>query len=80
MKSFLTDRPRVASPGAPGAIPTAFAAAEVPAHLCPPPSSLSGRPPATVECIREGDRIARIIVNCSCGERVEIECLYASNS
>lgn len=30
----------------------------------------------TVECIRQGDKIVRLIVSCSCGERIEIECLY----
>ncbi len=29
-----------------------------------------------VECVRQGDKITRLIVTCSCGERIEIECLY----
>ncbi len=31
---------------------------------------------ASVETIKEGDKIVRLIVTCACGERVEIECLY----
>ena len=30
----------------------------------------------TVEVVKEGDKVVRLIVVCSCGERVEIECLY----
>jgi hypothetical protein len=29
-----------------------------------------------VEVVKEGDRVVRLIVTCSCGERVELECLY----
>ncbi len=30
----------------------------------------------TVEVVKEGDKVVRLVVVCSCGERVEIECLY----
>jgi hypothetical protein len=39
--------------------------------------SASGVQP-TVEVIKEGDKVVRVVVVCSCGERVEIECLYAA--
>ncbi len=29
-----------------------------------------------VDVVKEGDKIVRIIVTCSCGEKVEVECLY----
>lgn len=29
-----------------------------------------------VEVIKQGDKVMRIIVTCSCGEKVEVECLY----
>jgi len=61
-----------------------------------PPSSLSeqagaaatpvkgsthcGNPQPTVEAIKEGDKVVRLVVVCSCGERVEIECLYPPGS
>jgi hypothetical protein len=37
-------------------------------------------PPAgpTVEVVKEGDKVVRIVVKCSCGERLEVECLYSS--
>ena len=30
----------------------------------------------TVEAVKQGDKIVRLIVTCSCGERIEIDCLY----
>lgn len=29
-----------------------------------------------VDVVKEGDKIVRIVVTCSCGEKVEVECLY----
>lgn len=29
-----------------------------------------------VEVIKQGDKVMRIVVTCSCGEKVEVECLY----
>jgi len=33
----------------------------------------------TVEVVKEGDKIVRLVVICGCGERVEIECLYPAS-
>jgi hypothetical protein len=41
------------------------------------PSNNSG---ASVEVVKEGDKVIRLIVTCTCGERVEIECLYPAGS
>lgn len=30
----------------------------------------------SVDVIKEGDKVTRIVVTCSCGERTEITCLY----
>lgn len=30
----------------------------------------------SVEVVKEGDKVVRLVVTCGCGERVEIECLY----
>ena len=29
-----------------------------------------------IDVVKQGDKIMRIVVTCSCGERTEIECLY----
>jgi len=30
----------------------------------------------SVECVKQGDKVVRLIVTCTCGERIEVECLY----
>lgn len=38
---------------------------------CPPESE-----GPTVEVVKEGDKVMRILVTCACGEKIEIDCLY----
>lgn len=38
------------------------------------PAAPAGGP--TVEAIKEGDKVVRLIVTCTCGERIEVDCLY----
>ena len=75
MKSFLSDRTRVDAPGT-AALPAGFASAGLAANGKGHASEHAGVAPQ-IECIREGDRISRLIVVCACGERIEIDCLYA---
>jgi hypothetical protein len=81
MKPFLTDRPHIDTPPV-----RAAAASAVFTHNGPTPSAAlatheahagSGGGPR-IDCVREGDRITRIVVTCGCGERIEIDCLYAA--
>ncbi|PTY08780.1 hypothetical protein DB347_04195 [Opitutaceae bacterium EW11] len=30
----------------------------------------------TVECVKQGDKVVRLIVTCTCGEKIEIDCVY----
>jgi hypothetical protein len=30
----------------------------------------------TVECVKQGDKVVRLIITCTCGERIEVDCLY----
>lgn len=55
------------------------------AQLCPPApaaDALRVAPFETasinpqIEIVKQGDKVTRLIVTCSCGERIEIECLY----
>ena len=77
MKSFLADRPRVTVPTLVHQAPADSALGVVIAG----PASLAHRAEpggvSTVECIRQGDKIIRLIVTCACGERTELDCLYA---
>jgi len=40
----------------------------------------NGSQKASVEIVKEGDKVVRIFVTCKCGERLEIECLYPAGS
>ena len=47
----------------------------------PAPSAVRGAASSSphgpnVETIKQGDKIVRLVVTCSCGERIEVECLY----
>ncbi len=83
MKSFLSVRHRVASPGRPALSADSASALSRMSHKdngdCERPASGKGTS-AQVECVREGDRISRIVVTCGCGERIEIDCLYAAGN
>jgi hypothetical protein len=59
----------VARPALVSTAPTPKTAVSKKAAPCP------GATP-TVEAVKEGDKIVRLVVVCTCGERVEIECLY----
>jgi hypothetical protein len=40
------------------------------------PSTQPSGPGWSVEVIKEGDKVTRILVTCACGESTEITCLY----
>ncbi len=76
MKSFLSDRPRIGTPVPPAPPVSAFAhaaggSAPVARHVHPGEGT-------RIDCVREGDRITRLVITCACGERIEIDCLYAA--
>jgi hypothetical protein len=51
------------------------------AAVCLPGMVRTAQAPASgpsVEVVKEGDKIVRLIVRCSCGERLEVECLYSA--
>ena len=81
MKDFLQNRPLVSSPsGAKPAKgtdlpPPVFDAALFGAMATGPGDG--GGHDATVEAIKEGDRVVKLIVTCRCGEKIEILCAYA---
>jgi hypothetical protein len=49
-------------------------------HIAPAHASSSGHGSPQVEAVKEGDKVVRLIVTCGCGERIEIECLYAGGA
>ncbi len=78
MKSFLQRQhsaplPALRPPGAP-----ATAALER-LRVAGSPAGHGG-PGSRVEVVKEGDKVVRLVVTCACGERIEVECLYAAGS
>jgi len=87
MQDFLKNRPRVANSGTrrqPGqtaasgpdggegpVFDTALLGA---VHAA---GAGSGNHEVSVEAIKEGDRVTKLLVTCRCGERIEILCAYA---
>jgi hypothetical protein len=77
MKSFLQGKKALS-------VESLRAPAQMVSSLAPrcerPPVSVTtpGASSAHVEVIKEGDKVVRLIVNCVCGEKVEIECLYSA--
>jgi hypothetical protein len=45
-------------------------------HVSPAPTDTAETGGPVVECVRQGDKVVRLIVTCSCGERIEIDCHY----
>ncbi|MDI1247714.1 MAG: hypothetical protein PSV13_02400 [Lacunisphaera sp.] len=37
-------------------------------------------PTPTVEVVKEGDKVVRLVITCLCGERIEVDCLYPAGS
>jgi len=44
------------------------------------PDMAEPAPAPTVETIKEGDKVVRLIVTCGCGERIEVDCIYPAGS
>lgn len=73
MKSFLQGRP---NPGTCQLRPLGGQASEAVAKAKGTGAdSAAGKSPS-IECVKQGEKVVRMIVTCSCGERIEIDCLY----
>ena len=79
MKPFSTDRQRLPIK----ALSVSTAGNDVSARLagaaggCSKRAESVAKPPVPqVEAVKQGDKVVRLIVTCSCGEKIEIDCLY----
>ena len=34
----------------------------------------------TVEINKEGDKVARLVVTCTCGQKIEVDCIYPAGT
>ena len=74
MKPFLSGRTQVQSSNLQ---PIAgFSAAQAVAQGSAHKHGKDAASNATVETVKQGDKIVRLIVTCSCGEKIEVECIY----
>jgi hypothetical protein len=81
MKSFLQGRKSLAvAPLRPLAGTPASASAKTAAARASLAGAACGGAQPVIDVVREGDKIVRIVVTCTCGERTEIECLYAGGA
>ena len=80
MKSFFQGRKTLAISAL--RPPAVFASPHAPKDTSggAPGGHAHGTTSAHVEVIKEGDKVVRLVVTCVCGERVEVECLYAAGS
>ena len=80
MKSFLQGKKTIEA--APLHPPTAECHTHVKSRTPHAPLSVTtpGASSAHVEVVKEGGKVVRLVVTCTCGERVEIECLYSAGS
>lgn len=79
MKPFLSGRPQHDQPslGREAAGPGGLARLHQ-AHS----AEAGGASPAagpSVECVKQGDKVVRLIITCTCGERIEVDCLYPTH-
>ncbi|MBX7122539.1 MAG: hypothetical protein K1X42_10450 [Opitutaceae bacterium] len=80
MKPFLSGRP---SSGTPALRPTVEGTdtglAGIPSLASQPGLKSSGsdhKHGPNIECIKQGDKVVRLLITCTCGEKIEVECLY----
>jgi hypothetical protein len=76
MKSFLSGRQQIVGGGLQPMTNAVAkpAIAGLPGHAHGKDGAASGG--ATVQCIKQGEQIVRLIVTCTCGEKIEIDCQY----
>jgi hypothetical protein len=77
MKSFLQGKKSLDLAALrPPAMPAQAMASAGPGLNINVPGHAHGAASASVEVVKQGDKVVRLIVTCVCGERVEVECLY----
>ncbi|MBP7141304.1 MAG: hypothetical protein KBA71_05310 [Opitutaceae bacterium] len=80
MKPFLSGRPSTGTPALRPATDGSDAGiAGIPSLATQPGLKCAGSDPAhgpNIECIKQGDKVVRLVITCTCGEKIEVECLY----
>lgn len=78
MKPFLTGRRQVSAPSLQSITGAGPKEVQIRSnghdHNHGAATGARGQP--SVECVKQGDKIVRLVVTCGCGERIEIDCMY----
>lgn len=69
MKPFL----QVKKPGSSGPLRPFVTAAKVSTSCAAGRGDAGG---ASIELVKDGEKVVRMIIHCACGERMEVECMY----
>lgn len=71
MKPFLQGKKSIS-----GSMLRPFAVAKVTGGACAAAAADGTAPHASIELVKDGDCVVRMIIHCGCGERIDVECLY----
>jgi hypothetical protein len=77
MKTFLHNKKPLTLPGL---TPSNLAARQAFPAIGAVETKNEGHDGTQIEIVKEGDKVARLIITCACGERIEVECLYPAGS
>ena len=80
MKPFLHGRKSLSVPSLRFPHIPAGVSAQSPEALRTHAAAHEGAGGVTVEVVKEGDKVARLLVTCACGEKIEIDCIYPVGS
>lgn len=77
MKPFLSGRPTAPVAALKPIVNALGERSAPPSRSRPAPVEPTHDHRPSVECVKQGDKVTHLIVTCACGERIEIDCLYA---
>ncbi|MEO6874926.1 MAG: hypothetical protein ABI222_08900 [Opitutaceae bacterium] len=78
MKPFLQGKKSSAMPAL--RLPSAHAVAHIRKSAADGQEHADTHGQPVVEIVKEGDKVARLIVTCSCGQKIEVDCIYPAGT
>ena len=78
MKPFLHGKKSLTMPAL--HLPSALSGSQPRKRPAPAPELTEVAPVPTVEVVKEGDKVVRLVVTCGCGQKIEVDCLYPAGT
>ncbi len=78
MKPFLHGKKSLTLPAL--HVPVIHSLAQARKRPAPSPEIADVAAAPSVEVVKEGDKIVRLMVTCTCGQKIEIDCLYPAGT